>query len=198
MKNGAIKDTLAVRGLRWAWGVGLLMMLAAYAGVHAPEPAKPSTQESVAAPEPAVPAPPPAPAPVQEPVPVAIATPPPAPVVVAAPRSQAATLAQYRKDAADHLYKKYPDRIYLGTLPPMLQAVAVLEVDIDRQGAVSSIRWVRAPRHIVNVMGEIEKMVSASAPFPVPVRLGPVTYTETWLWHQSGHFQLHTLSEGQK
>jgi hypothetical protein len=196
MKNGAIKDTVALRGLQWAWSVGLLMLLAACAGVRAPEPAKPSTQESVAPPEPVVPAP--APAPVQEPAPVAIAAPPPAPVVVAAPRSQAATLAQYRKDAADHLYKKYPDRIYLGTLPPMLQAVAVLEVDIDPQGAVSSIRWVRAPRHIVNVMGEIEKMVSASAPFPVPVRLGPVTYTETWLWHQSGHFQLHTLSEGQK
>jgi hypothetical protein len=27
--------------------------------------------------------------------------------------------------------------------------------------------------------------------------LGKVTYTDTWLWHKSGRFQLHTLSEGQ-
>jgi hypothetical protein len=24
-----------------------------------------------------------------------------------------------------------------------------------------------------------------------------VTYTDTWLWHQSGRFQLDTLTEGQ-
>lgn len=28
-------------------------------------------------------------------------------------------------------------------------------------------------------------------------RLGRVTYTDTWLWHKSGRFQLDTLTEGQ-
>jgi hypothetical protein len=27
--------------------------------------------------------------------------------------------------------------------------------------------------------------------------MGKVTYTDTWLWHSSGHFQLDTLTEGQ-
>jgi len=27
--------------------------------------------------------------------------------------------------------------------------------------------------------------------------MGKVTYTETWLWDKSGHFQLDTLTEGQ-
>lgn len=40
-------------------------------------------------------------------------------------------------------------------------------------------------------------MVRAAAPFPVATQLGYVTYTDTWLWHKSGQFQLDTLTEGQ-
>jgi hypothetical protein len=29
------------------------------------------------------------------------------------------------------------------------------------------------------------------------VRMGRVVYTDTWLWHASGKFQLDTLTEGQ-
>ena len=38
---------------------------------------------------------------------------------------------------------------------------------------------------------------TAAAPYPAPMKLGSVTYTETWLWHKSGRWQLHTLTEGQ-
>lgn len=126
-------------------------------------------------------------------------SPPPATVQgLHPPGSQAHSAREYRKDAAGHLYKKYSDRIYSGILPAMLQAVAVVEVDINKQGSVTAFRWLRAPRHVPKVMTEIEGMVYASAPFPVPNRMGPVTYTETWLWHKSGRFQLDTLTQGQK
>ena len=46
-------------------------------------------------------------------------------------------------------------------------------------------------------MHEIEHMVRAAQPFPAPVRMGSVVYTDTWLWHKSGRFQLDTLTEGQ-
>ena len=46
-------------------------------------------------------------------------------------------------------------------------------------------------------MAEIERTARAAAPYPVPERLGKVTYTDTWLWDKSGHFQLDTLTEGQ-
>ena len=114
------------------------------------------------------------------------------------PGSQAHSAREYRKDAAGHLYKKYPNRIYSGILPAMLRAVAVVEVDINQQGAVTAFRWMRAPRHVPKIMTEIEGMVYASSPFPVPHRMGPVTYTETWLWDKSGRFQLDTLTQGQK
>ena len=139
------------------------------------------------------------------PAPVAMApTPAPAPAVppVAAPElprlvSQASTPRDYRRDAATHLYQRMQDRIYQGKLPPLLKAVGVLQVDIDHQGAVTDVRWMRAPQHVPEVMAEIERSVRAAAPYPAPVRMGGVTYTDTWLWHKTGRFQLDTLTEGQ-
>jgi hypothetical protein len=47
-------------------------------------------------------------------------------------------------------------------------------------------------------MREIERTVRSAAPFPAPVRMGRVTYTDVWLWDKSGRFQLDTLTEGQR
>ena len=111
--------------------------------------------------------------------------------------SQARNARDYRRDAASHLYARQADRIYRGRLPPMLYAVGVLHVDIDGQGQVQALRWQRAPTHAPEVMVEIEAMVRAAAPYPAPVHMHRVTYTDVWLWHKSGRFQLDTLTEGQ-
>jgi periplasmic protein TonB len=170
--------TLRARALDpWyqAMAVGLLAILA---GCSTPPP-KPAP--AVAAPEPAPP-------------PVAV-TPPALPEPVL--RSQAPTPRDYRRDAAVHLYARNTERIFAGKLPPLLYAVGVLQVDIDRMGYVTDIRWMRAPSHAPEVMAEIERAVRQAAPFPAPTRMGRVTYTDTWLWHKSGRFQLDTLTEGQ-
>lgn len=111
--------------------------------------------------------------------------------------SGARNAQDYRKDAASHLYERHRPQIYQGRLPPMLQAVGVLNVDIDRYGSVKSVKWMRAPRHVPQVMQQIERMVQAAAPYPAPQHMDQVTYTDVWLWHQSGKFQLDTLTEGQ-
>src|SRR5436305_1120660 len=120
-------------------------------------------------------------------------------VAAAAPShvSRASTPREYRADAAAHLYAKNPQRIYKGKLPPLLYAVGVLQVEVDGHGNVRAIHWMRAPSHAPEVMAEIERTVRAAAPFPVPARMGHVVYTDTWLWHKSGRFQLDTLTEGQ-
>ena len=82
-------------------------------------------------------------------------------------------------------------------MPPMLYAVAVLNVELDPQGHVIGLDWMRAPRHAPEVMREIERTIRQASPFPAPVRMGRVVYTDTWLWHASGKFQLDTLTEGQ-
>lgn len=137
------------------------------------------------------------------PAPVALPAPVPAPPAAAAPvappgtTSSASTPRDYRRDAADHLYRHNSNRIYKGKMPPMLYAVGVLNVEIDGRGNVVSTNWMRAPSHAPEVMAEIVRTVRQAAPYPAPVRMGRVTYTDTWLWEKSGQFQLDTLTEGQ-
>lgn len=111
--------------------------------------------------------------------------------------SAASTPRAYREDGASHLYGLNIDRIYKGKMPPLLYAIGVLNVEIDRVGRVTRLDWMRAPRHAPEVVAEIERTVRQASPFPAPVRMGKVVYTDTWLWHSSGKFQLDTLTEGQ-
>ena len=103
----------------------------------------------------------------------------------------------YRQDCAMHLYTLNIERIYQGKMPPLLYAVGVLSVEIDQSGQISSLDWMRAPRHAPEVMANIERTIRQAAPFPAPARQGKVVYTDTWLWDKSGKFQLDTLTEGQ-
>ncbi len=142
----------------------------------------------------------PAPAPVAAP-PAAVAPPEVvqggATAITSVRTSAAANPRAYRSDAATHLYGLNRDRIYKGRMPPLLYAIGVLQVEVDRNGNVQRLDWMRAPRHAPEVIAEIERTVRAAAPFPAPVRMGRVVYTDTWLWHKSGRFQLDTLTEGQ-
>ena len=126
----------------------------------------------------------------------------PSPQPDAAPRgsarsSNASTPRAYREDGASHLYGLNSSRIYKGKMPPLLYAVGVMNVEIDKTGRVTRLDWLRAPRHAPEVMAEIERTIRSAAPFPAPTRMGKVVYTDTWLWHASGKFQLDTLTEGQ-
>lgn len=140
------------------------------------------------------PTPPRAPVPGAPPPPAAKQAPEPASVETI---SRATTPRDYRRDAASHLYAKNTQRIYQGKMPPNLYAIGVLQVDVDGKGRVTKLNWMRAPSHAPEVIKEIERTVRQAAPYPVPARMGHVTYTDTWLWHKSGLFQLDTLTEGQ-
>ena len=121
----------------------------------------------------------------------------PATTGIASRVSYASTARDYRRDGAAHLYARNTNRIFSGKMPPLLYASGVLQVDINASGGVTAVRWMRAPKHAPEVIAEIERAVRAAAPFPAPIKLGKVTYTDTWLWHKSGQFQLDTLTEGQ-
>lgn len=141
------------------------------------------------------------------PQPQAVVTPPAAapatePIAQAQPAmviktSQAVNARAYRADAAQHIYGQNTDRIWKGRMPPLLYAIGVLQVEVDGSGQVRNLNWMRAPKHAPEVIAEIERTVRAAAPYPAPARMGKVVYTDTWLWHKSGRFQLDTLTEGQ-
>ncbi len=145
--------------------------------------------------------PPPVPPPEPAPPPPAKAQPSVVPVTpstgISTRVSNAGTPRDYRRDGAAHLYARNTSRIYSGKMPPLLYAIGVLQVDINATGAITALRWMRAPSHAPEVVAEIERSVRSAAPFPAPIKMGHVTYTDTWLWHKSGQFQLDTLTEGQ-
>ncbi|MDI1239853.1 MAG: hypothetical protein PSV26_20415 [Polaromonas sp.] len=141
-----------------------------------------------------------APPPAAEPEPAAPSSPVVGPIsgpAGSARQSAAPTARAYRQSGASHIYGLHADRIYKGRMPPLLYAVGVLNVEINQVGIVTRLDWMRAPRHAPEVIAEIERMIKAASPFPAPVRIGKVVYTDTWLWHKSGKFQLDTLTEGQ-
>jgi hypothetical protein len=154
--------------------------------VHSPQPTQPALPPTAL---PETPAPDPsassAPSETQPPVPPA------------SPALYEASSADYRRDAARHIYRRLPARIYKGKLPPMLKAVVVVDIHIEPSGQIGHIDWVRVPKHAPEVKQDIEQAIFQSAPFPAPSQFKRVRYTETWLWHKSGRFQLDTLTEGQ-
>ena len=127
----------------------------------------------------------------------------PAPVVVDEEKtistlvSSARTPKEYRHDAAKHIYGFNQHRIHQGKLPPLLYAIGVVTFEVREDGKIQSFDWMRKPKQAPEVIEEIERTIKAAEPFPAPIHLGRVRYTETWLWHKSGTFQLDTLTEGQ-
>jgi periplasmic protein TonB len=115
----------------------------------------------------------------------------------ASPLVYEASSADYRRDAARHIYQRLPERVYKGKLPPMLKAVVVVDIHIEPSGQVGHIDWVRVPKNSPEVKQLIEQAIIQSAPFPAPSNFKRVRYTDTWLLHKSGRFQLDTLTEGQ-
>jgi protein TonB len=113
------------------------------------------------------------------------------------PISTARSEREYRADVAKHLYQRNTDRIYPGKLPPLLYAIGVTRLTISPTGDVLDIDWMRQPKHAPEVVAEIERTIRAAAPLPVATAVRPLVYTDTWLWHKSGRFQLDTLTEGQ-
>lgn len=117
----------------------------------------------------------------------------PAPTYV----SHAVTPRDYRRDGARHIYDKNAHRIFKGKMPPLLQGVGTMQLELDGRGQIVVMNWMRPPSHPA-AKAEIERAVKEAAPYPAPVRMGRVVYTDTWLWDKSGRFQLDTLTEGQR
>lgn len=141
----------------------------------------------------------PVPTPPAEPV---LETAPPQPAPVAAEPlptyvSHAVTPRDYRRDGARHLYDKNAHRIFKGKMPPLLQGVGTMQLELDHRGQIVTMNWMRPPSH-PGAKAEIERAIHEAAPYPAPVRMGRVVYTDTWLWDKSGQFQLDTLTEGQR
>jgi protein TonB len=120
----------------------------------------------------------------------------PAPLFGTPVDSEAESELAYRAVAAKHLYAAYPMRIFKGRMPPLLYGVAIVDTEIDAGGNIVDVR-VRRPPAAPEVGPWVVAMIRKAGPFPPPVKLGKAVYTDIWLVHKGGNFQLDTLTEGQ-
>jgi hypothetical protein len=121
----------------------------------------------------------------------------PVPALGASPApSPAATMPDYKRDAARHIYTAYDSRIWRGKLKPLLFGIAVVETHLGPDGQVIDVVMVRPPS-AKEVGPWVVQMIKRAGPFPPPEKLGNTRFTEIWLVDKSGRFQLDTLTEGQ-
>lgn len=117
--------------------------------------------------------------------------------VASAKVSAASDVRAYRVDAARHIYESYRSRIYKGRLPPLIHGVVVVETTVDASGHPRDVKLVRGPSHAPDVSVAVMEMIKRADPLPAPSRLGGARFTEIWLVHKDGRFQLDALTEGQ-
>ena len=80
-----------------------------------------------------------------------------------------------------------------GNLPDWVRRLPLRDYQVVTRELLHSGR----ARFVIVSGDSYENMARAASPYPAPTKLGGVTYTETWLWHKSGRWQLHSLTEGQ-
>jgi protein TonB len=111
------------------------------------------------------------------------------------------TLDAYKADVARHVMQRNPERVFEGELPPMLPAVVVLNITVDRAGQLADVQVQRS-----RDQGASEVALASlrrSGPLPPPDGLGPahadlMTFSETFLFGERYRFQLRTLAGPQR
>ncbi|MDY0964522.1 TonB C-terminal domain-containing protein [Massilia sp. CFBP9026] len=111
------------------------------------------------------------------------------------------TLDAYKADVARHVMQRNPERVFEGELPPMLPAVVVLNITVDRAGQLTDVQVQRS-----RDQGASEVALASlrrSGPLPPPDGLGPahadlMTFSETFLFGERYRFQLRTLAGPQR
>jgi len=111
------------------------------------------------------------------------------------------TLDAYKADVARHVMQRNPERVFEGELPPMLPAVVVLNITVDRAGQLLEVQVQRS-----RDQGASEVALASlrrSGPLPPPDGLGPrhadlMTFSETFLFGERYRFQIRTLAGPQR
>jgi protein TonB len=113
----------------------------------------------------------------------------PAPPTTPAPAP--AGLDDYKTQVAHHVADHNPERTWTGTLPPMLPAIVVLEITVDRDGQLADVAVQRSRNPDASEIALAS--VRRSAPLPPPPA-GRLTFSETFLFADGERYQLRSLA----
>jgi protein TonB len=107
-----------------------------------------------------------------------------------------AGLDDYKTQVAQHVVQHNPGHTYNGKLPPMLPAIVVLEITVDENGGLREVAVQRSRDPDASQVALAS--VRRSTPLPRPQQLaastGKLTFSETFLFADSSHYQLRSLA----
>ncbi|HLO95977.1 MAG TPA: hypothetical protein VK195_16860 [Burkholderiaceae bacterium] len=104
--------------------------------------------------------------------------------------------AELRRQAAQRLVAANPDRIYMGTVPDVLLAIPVLEVELTVDGQIRHIKVLRKPGQALDTVQLAMDAVHRAAPFGNVSGLPkPWVFSETFLFNDQRKFKPRTLDE---
>ena len=107
-----------------------------------------------------------------------------------------AGLDDYKTQVAQHVLQHNPERNFNGKLPPMLPAIVVLEITVDRDGRLADVAVQRSrdPEASQIALDSMRR----STPLPPPQQLaqatGKLTFSETFLFADRERYQLRSLA----
>lgn len=146
----------------------------------------------------------------------ACSTTPPPPVVATAPTAPRPTpptksavpavpaqryhydnIDAYKVDVADHIIRTNPRRTFTHALPPMLPAIVVVNITVDRDGFVTRAAVQRSRNGEASAVALAA--IKQSGPLPKPMNLlagkrGPLEFSETFLFNKEYQFKLRSTA----
>jgi hypothetical protein len=121
-------------------------------------------------------------------------TAPPA-VALPAPRAMR-NWDDVRLQAAQRIVSANPNGTYMGEVPEALLAIPVLEIELNGDGSVRRIVFLRHPQEAKDTSKLAEAAVYRAAPFGDVSRLPkPWRFTETFLFNHERKFKPRTLDQ---
>lgn len=101
---------------------------------------------------------------------------------------------ELRLQAAHRLIAANPQHSYTGTVPEILLAIPVLEVNLNRDGSIKSIVVLRRPSQELGTVKLAIDALHRAAPYGDLSRLpGPWKFTETFLFNDERRFKPRSL-----
>jgi periplasmic protein TonB len=137
------------------------------------------------------------------------AHPPPASIMVTPPAGRApapaphisyASVDEYKMQVARQIVRMNPAFVFSGHIKPLLPAIVVLDIGIDKDGNMAHVKVHRSRSDHASVIAMAA--VRRSAPFPVPHNLvrdvrQPLVFSETFLFNDDYRFQIRSLAPPQ-
>lgn len=111
-----------------------------------------------------------------------------------------ANIDRYKEILARHVVRRNADHTFTGPLPPLLPAIVVLRISVDRAGKITNMYVQRSIDDQASSLAMASMRRSVDLPRPhnlLGAGVHALTYSETFLFNKDYRFQVRSLAPPQ-